>query len=370
MKVHIVTDPRSFVAACGHVEGPLAVEAEQAIEPGAVQIDQHRGQFGRVRPSAGSLRVEATVADVVIEARIVRAVAPFERPEGADDLLGMIAEDGVAPDQVGVVVDEPCPPAGQTPGSVEVEEHRPAPEKRLHVPVESRRVTRLDLGEQLSLAAGPFQQGAGRQTLGGGEGGVRHERYYRPVPRFVAGGAPDWVIWPGWLTRDACEAIRRTMDRSPVVAAEVVDGGYVVDGAIRTAGEVEVPESLVTRTERRMLALRQQMSDTFEVALTGGDGPAFLRYGPGGFYRRHRDAAGEHEGPESRRRVSVVLFLNSAGAAGDFEGGHLRFYDDDSGESVDLEPVAGTLVAFRSQLSHEVLPIERGVRDVVVDWFW
>lgn len=71
--------------------------------------------------------------------------------------------------------------------------------------------------------------------------------------------------------------------------------------------------------------------------------------------------------------MSVVVFLNDAAAPITFEGGQLRLYGvldparDDLG--VDLEPRAGTLVAFRSDLLHEVTPITAGDRFTVVTWF-
>jgi predicted 2-oxoglutarate/Fe(II)-dependent dioxygenase YbiX len=33
-------------------------------------------------------------------------------------------------------------------------------------------------------------------------------------------------------------------------------------------------------------------------------------------------------------------------------------------------PRAGTLVAFPSDVPHEVLPVTSGLRDAVVDWFF
>ena len=75
----------------------------------------------------------------------------------------------------------------------------------------------------------------------------------------------------------------------------------------------------------------------------------------------------------------MVLFLSSAVAeapgtgqgTGTCEGGALRLYGGDQFDvPVDIAPEAGMLVAFRSTVLHEVLPVTAGVRDVIVDWFY
>jgi predicted 2-oxoglutarate/Fe(II)-dependent dioxygenase YbiX len=45
----------------------------------------------------------------------------------------------------------------------------------------------------------------------------------------------------------------------------------------------------------------------------------------------------------------------------------LRLYEP---ESRDIVPRAGTLVAFPSDVPHEVLHVTSGLRDAVVDWFF
>ena len=64
------------------------------------------------------------------------------------------------------------------------------------------------------------------------------------------------------------------------------------------------------------------------------------------------------------------MWLNSGDTTterGDFAGGELQLYPEGR-DAVTITPVAGTLVAFPSDWSHEVLPVTRGTRDVVVDW--
>ena len=74
------------------------------------------------------------------------------------------------------------------------------------------------------------------------------------------------------------------------------------------------------------------------------------------------------------QEVNNKIRLISWSSDGRCEGGSLRLYGvvDPAQETVplDLSPVAGTLIAFRSYVLHEVLPVTGGVRDAIVDWFY
>ena len=99
----------------------------------------------------------------------------------------------------------------------------------------------------------------------------------------------------------------------------------------------------------------------------------FAFYPNGGFYRRHIDAVA---GTASEiRQWSYLIYLNSEWAVGD--GGELRIHTDGGGELpppgaapsfVDVEPRAGTLVLFRSNVPHEVLDTARE-RLAIAGWF-
>ena len=120
-------------------------------------------------------------------------------------------------------------------------------------------------------------------------------------------------------------------------------------------------------------AHRDVVGRFFGVTLTDREGISLLRYAPGGFFRSHRDRGYVASWPAAaRRRISLVLFLNSSrpvAADGMFSGGTLRLWSDE-GESTwhDIHPRAGTLVAFSSMTLHEVTVVRDGVRDAAVDW--
>ena len=179
-----------------------------------------------------------------------------------------------------------------------------------------------------------------------------------------------------------CREVRTAMDRGSATPAEIFDGDFIVDRRVRDVLEVDVEAGMCAAVEARIAAVREQVASFFALPLAGSEGPSFLRYRAGGFYRRHRDCAGTGAGTDDRR-VSLVIFLNgvSAGSAGEgFAGGSLRLYPDgplreDSNAlaeepAIDIVPREGLLVAFPADMPHEVLAVARGVRDAVVDWYW
>ena len=100
----------------------------------------------------------------------------------------------------------------------------------------------------------------------------------------------------------------------------------------------------------------------------------YAYYPRGGYYRRHRDA--EPESVSNWRRYSLLLYLNENWKPED--GGQLRIHRDSGGDElplgelpnyIDIQPKAGTLVLFRSDLCpHEVLDTSKE-RIAIVGWF-
>lgn len=82
----------------------------------------------------------------------------------------------------------------------------------------------------------------------------------------------------------------------------------------------------------------------------------FTVYPVGTFYKRHLDQF-KHD---DHRKLSVICYLNFDWQPED--GGQLRMFVPESGgeKTVDVLPLAGRLVCFRSDLlEHEVLPTQR-----------
>mmetsp|Transcript_20711 Transcript_20711/g.35338 ORF Transcript_20711/g.35338 Transcript_20711/m.35338 type:complete len:315 (-) Transcript_20711:96-1040(-) len=102
----------------------------------------------------------------------------------------------------------------------------------------------------------------------------------------------------------------------------------------------------------------------------------YAYYPEGGFYRRHRDAI-----PNSAsvlRKYSLLLYLNRDGWSPDKDAGQLRMHLDGGGDEcppgvqpnfIDVDPLGGTLVLFKSEaIPHEVLNT-MSERFALVGWF-
>jgi SM-20-related protein len=90
-----------------------------------------------------------------------------------------------------------------------------------------------------------------------------------------------------------------------------------------------------------------------------------LRYGPGDYFVAHQDGNTPLIHDDTRhRRVSLSLLLS---APDDWTGGQLVFHGPGSRQTAQV--AAGDAVAFRSETTHEVTPLETGERLSVAAWF-
>lgn len=161
----------------------------------------------------------------------------------------------------------------------------------------------------------------------------------------------------------ACLRIRRVMDAGRIEPADILYEEIATRDDVRRAYYVDVDPGVLADVEARLDARRDAIAAHFGVPLVGREGAGFVRYPEGGFYKAHRDCADVPSWPNAaQRRVATVVFLND-----DFTGGVLRLIE---GDAVDLQPRAGTMVAFSADLLHEVTVVRAGIRDAIVDWFY
>jgi SM-20-related protein len=153
------------------------------------------------------------------------------------------------------------------------------------------------------------------------------------------------------------------------------DGRVAVKRGARSTSLVEVSPDAVSLVHARLEALRPALESHFHVPLQGWEEVNFLRYSPGDYYHPHRDANPAPEAPDymQARKVSIVLFLNGPDAG--YGGGDLTFYGllaDPrwAAYGFPLRGEEGLLVAFRSDVLHEVTPVTRGERFTLVTWFY
>jgi len=176
----------------------------------------------------------------------------------------------------------------------------------------------------------------------------------------------------GFLTPNECLFLRRAMDQGTVEAAEVLRDGIRRRPLARNASLVEPAERAIELVESRLETCRELIGVGLCLEFGEREGAGFVRYPAGGFYRAHRDRGTDAQWPDAARRAaSVVIFLNSArrdAREGGFDGGLLRLFLPEG--EVDVRPEAGLLVAFPSDVLHEVTEVLGGTRDAIVDWFY
>ena len=166
-------------------------------------------------------------------------------------------------------------------------------------------------------------------------------------------------------TRVLLDELRELGGRAAEVYGKGEGGG--IDARVRSARRLDVPPAIRDRVFARLVALRERLGRHFGVALSGVEEPQFLRYRPGDFFVAHQDGNTGLIYDDSRhRRVSVVVFLNT-----EYGGGALALHGayPNYDERTTLAPAPGTLVAFRSETTHEVLPVTSGERYTIVSWY-
>jgi SM-20-related protein len=189
------------------------------------------------------------------------------------------------------------------------------------------------------------------------------------------------LVVPGFLDAGLCRSLlaeSRASALTPALVRQRADV-FVLDERVRRVRWGDVPAAATATVEERLLALRSRLADHFGVALGPCQTPQFLVYGPGDFYRAHRDRSDDPEAADfvRERRVAAVVFLNGEGPPEEpdsYEGGALTFFGLFAdprleGRGLPLRGEPGLLVAFDAGLRHAVEPVRRGERGTVVTWF-
>jgi len=189
-------------------------------------------------------------------------------------------------------------------------------------------------------------------------------------------------IMRDFLDPDRCAQICTGMrtashEKATVGHQETAKGTGIVDESVRKVLHSELAEDTEAFVCSRLDELKPNLEKHFRMELTGYSGPHFLLYQPGGFYTPHTDRSADAPPNIAARRVSVVIFLNTASeepGPGCYGGGSLRFHRLLSGPNWEncafsLEAEPGLLVAFDPTVLHEVLPVTFGERMTIVAWF-
>lgn len=184
-----------------------------------------------------------------------------------------------------------------------------------------------------------------------------------------------------FLTEDDCLRVRDEMKSAPLELGTVYKSsgvGVSQDENFRQAYDAIVSDEMVSLIRHRLQDIKPKLEEHFHISLSSKcHGPDFVTYKPGGFFAPHRDVEEGSSEEIRKRRVVMVIFLNSQSAepaADCFGGGGLTFYGLMDGPGWEncgftLDPVAGLLVAFRPNVFHQVQPVTFGHRHIIVSAF-
>ena len=154
------------------------------------------------------------------------------------------------------------------------------------------------------------------------------------------------------------------------------DPGGEVKPLVRRSTRMSVPAGTAERITAFLMQQTDALERRFGHALASCEPPQFLRYLPGDFFVAHQDGNTPLIHDDSRfRKVSAVIFLSEysrAPAPESYGGGALVLHGPWSGPDlrVPLTPAPGTLICFRAETTHEVLPVTHGERFTIVSWYW
>jgi SM-20-related protein len=140
-----------------------------------------------------------------------------------------------------------------------------------------------------------------------------------------------------------------------------------INPLVRRTTQLTVPDAIVQSVMTLLAAHAPILEERFRTEPLSPEPPQFLKYGPGDFFVAHQDGNTPLIRDKARfRRVSVVIYVNA-----DYSGGSLLLHEPYPNFDVRtaIEPAPGTMVAFRSETTHEVTPVESGERYTIVSWY-
>jgi SM-20-related protein len=182
-----------------------------------------------------------------------------------------------------------------------------------------------------------------------------------------------------FLDSSECAHIRAQMREAAPRKALIVkkNDEDALDESWRKVLSVSVEKPLANLVKTRLLEVKPSLEEHFRVPLTKCQGPNFLKYDENAFYKLHKDADSDAPPDIIHRKVSAVIFLNASSkepSSDGYTGGELTFYGLLPGArwekcAFSFEAAAGLLIAFPSNMAHEVQPVTSGQRFTIACWF-
>ena len=204
----------------------------------------------------------------------------------------------------------------------------------------------------------------------------RHARGRRNAFRLrlrMSNSWPDLFGVSQFLEPSLVDAIVAEM-KTAAGSAATVYGSTVsgsVEESVRRTFRLKPSNETVALVVERLLALKDAVEKRFQLVLKECEEPQFLRYREGDFFVAHQDGnTGLLRLETEQRLISTVIFLSresESPGVGDYCGGALMF--SNFGEHFRVAGEPGTLVAFRSETTHEVTPVTYGERYSIASWY-
>ena len=199
----------------------------------------------------------------------------------------------------------------------------------------------------------------------------------RKAAGFHDAGMIDTFEVKSFLSPAECAGLRAELRQAAGSQATVLsrDPGGEVKPLVRRGARMRVPARTAEQIAARLMQQTDALEKRFGHPLSSCEPPQFLRYLPGDFFVAHQDGNTPLIHDDSRfRKVSAVIFLSafSQGLAPEsYGGGALVLHGPYAGPDlrVPLTPLPGTLICFRAETTHEVLPVTYGERFTIVSWY-
>jgi len=184
---------------------------------------------------------------------------------------------------------------------------------------------------------------------------------------------PDLFVVPQFFQprlRETILAELKSLEGSAATVYGRTTSGSI-DQNVRRTLRVKPSEETVELVRQRLWSCKEAIEKHFAVTLNECEEPQFLRYREGDFFVAHQDGnTGLLRLDTERRLISTVIFLSRESETPDLDaycGGSLVFTD--LRNSFHMRAGPGTLVAFRSETTHEVTPVTHGERYSIASWY-
>jgi SM-20-related protein len=184
---------------------------------------------------------------------------------------------------------------------------------------------------------------------------------------------PDLFVVKQFLEPSVCASIvaeLKTIEGSSATIYGRKTTGWV-DERVRKTVRLNPAKQTVKLVVARLWECKEAVEKHFAVTLKECEEPQFLRYREGDFFVAHQDGnTGLLNLDSEQRLISTVIFLSRESEQPEPDahcGGSLVF--SDLRNRVHPPVQAGTLIAFRSETTHEVTPVTHGERYSIASWY-